>query len=115
MDSQKEYEAMTISLMFKAFHECEIQKMPSRFKRRSDFLGKVKDSPIAFIILIKSFKGKTSNKRLKEAAIKSLEQMKEEKCLPELQEPSTKKVFFYSFAYGGKSVEVASLKIELQK
>lgn len=108
LNKEKEYQIMLISLLVASLKGFKIRSEVNSREGRSDILAySGNPSSPSLIIEVKSFKSKTSSKRLKDAASKAVVQIKEKNYISELRGTEAKKVLYYGLAFAERSLEVA--------
>lgn len=109
LNREKEYQTMVVSLLLTSLSGYKIRSEVNTSLGRSDVIA-YSDNPSdpSFIIEIKSFKGKTSSKRMKQASKRAISQIKDRDYSSELNSSASEKIILYGFAFASKSVEVTS-------
>lgn len=113
LNREKEYQAMVVALLASSLGGYRIRREVNAGLGRSDIIAYGDANEPSIIIEIKSFKGKTSSKRLKEASMNALQQIIDRDYVSELSGSKSKRVICYGWAFASKSIEISSQEIEL--
>lgn len=112
--SEKEYQVMVISLLASTLRGYRVRSEVNTSMGRSDIIAESPNpSEPPLVIEIKSFKGRTSSSRLKEASRRAISQIMERNYVSAFRGGKAKEALCYGLAFAQKSVQVSCQAIPL--